>query len=175
MRLQYGFPNVPELKSLSVVVENTGDVVKTAISGRRSLWWRFIIKRYFAFHSKIGTIARQNGGNVYSMYLPPFPSSAHARMFEAFLSWMLFKRIVPMAVTIGVTTPCQCRCVHCSTLGRSRSRPTLSLDESRRTGQECVDLGITNITFTGGEPLLRDDLEQCIASGDLNQHPPVSN
>ncbi len=164
MRLEYTFPNVPQLKSLSVVVENKGDIVTASVSGTYSLWRRFIIKQYFDFHNKVGTLARRNGGNVYSMYLPPFPSLPHNRMFEAFLSSMLFKRIIPMAVTIGVTNTCQCNCHHCSTLGRAKSRPGLSLDEIHRTVQECIELGITNITFTGGEPLLRDDLEKCIAS-----------
>jgi len=166
MRLEYRFPNIPELKKLSIVVENKGDIVRTAISGTNSLWIRFLIKFYFGFHNKIGTLARLNGSNVYSMYLPPFPSLAHARMFEVFLSSVLFKRKIPMAVTIGVTTGCQYRCVHCSAKGRSKSRPDLSLDELRRTVQQCLDLGVTNITFTGGEPLLRDDLEQLSVSPD---------
>ncbi len=36
--------------------------------------------------------------------------------------------------------------------------------EIRRVVRECLDIGISNITFTGGEPLLRDDLEECVAS-----------
>ena len=169
MRLEYQFPNIPELKKLSIIVENKGDIIRTAISGTNSLWVRFLIKFYFGFHNKIGTLARLDGSNVYSMYLPPFPSLAHARMFEVFLSSVLFKRKIPMAVTIGVTTGCQYRCVHCSTKGRSKSRPDLSLKELRRTVQQCLDLGVTNITFTGGEPLLRDDLEQLISSVSPDQ------
>ena len=169
MRLEYQFPNIPELKKLSIIVENKGDIIRTAISGTNSLWVRFLIKFYFGFHNKIGTLARLDGSNVYSMYLPPFPSLAHARMFEVFLSSVLFKRKIPMAVTIGITTGCQYRCVHCSAKGRSKSRPDLSLKELRRTVQQCLDLGVTNITFTGGEPLLRDDLEQLISSVSPDQ------
>ena len=169
MRLEYRFPNIPELKKLSIMVENEGDIIRTAISGTNSLWVRFLIKFYFGFHNKIGTLARLNGSNVYSMYLPPFPSLAHARLFEVFLSSALFKRKIPMAVTIGVTTGCQCHCVHCSAKGRSKSRPDLSLEELRRTVQQCIDLGVANITFTGGEPLLRDDLEQLISSVSPDQ------
>lgn len=169
MRLEYRFPNIPELKKLSIIVENEGDIIRTAISGTNSLWVRFLIKFYFGFHNKIGTLARLNGSNVYSMYLPPFPSLAHARLFEVFLSSALFKRKIPMAVTIGVTTGCQCHCVHCSAKGRSKSRPDLSLEELRRTVQQCIDLGVANITFTGGEPLLRDDLEQIVSSVSPDQ------
>ncbi|MDD5591274.1 MAG: radical SAM protein [Dehalococcoidales bacterium] len=164
MRLCYTFPNVAELHKLSVVVKNTGDIVTASVSGTRSLWWRFIIGRYFAFHNRVGNLAFRSGGNVYSMYLPPFPSLPHNRMLEAFLSSIFFKRIIPMAVTIGVTNTCQCHCHHCSALDRSKSRPMMSRDEIQRVLGECIDLGVTNITFTGGEPLLRNDLEQCIAS-----------
>ena len=169
MRLEYRFPNIPELKKLSIMVENKGDIIRTAISGTNSLWVRFLIKFYFGFHNKIGTLACLNGSNVYSMYLPPFPSLAHARMFEVFLLSVLFKRKIPMAVTIGVTTGCQYHCIHCSAKGRSKSRPDLSFDVLRRTVQQCLDLGVANITFTGGEPLLRDDLEQLISSVSPDQ------
>ncbi|MDD4985733.1 MAG: radical SAM protein [Dehalococcoidales bacterium] len=164
MRLCYTFPNVAELHKLSIVVKNTGDIVTASVSGTHSLWWRLIISQYFAFHNRVGNLAFRSGVNVYSMYLPPFPSLPHNRMLEAFLSSTLFKRIIPMAVTIGVTNTCQCHCLHCSALDRSKSRPVMSRDEIQRVLEECIDLGVTNITFTGGEPLLRNDLEQCIAS-----------
>ena len=169
MRLEYRFPNIPELKKLSIIVENKGDIVRTAISGTNSLWVRFLIKFNFGFHNKIGPLTQLNGSNVYSMYYPPFTSLAHARQFEAFLSLALFKRKIPLAVTIGVTSGCQYSCVHCSAKGRSKSRPDLSLEELRRTVQQCIDLGVANITFTGGEPLLRDDLEQLISSVSPDQ------
>lgn len=169
MQLEYRFPHIPKLKNLSIIVENKGDMIKTVISGTNSLWIRFLIKLYFAFHNKIGTLGRLNGSNVYSMYLPPFPSLAHARMFEAFLFSAVFKRMIPMAVTIGITTECQYRCIHCSAKGRSKLRPILSFNELRNTVQQCLDLGVTNITFTGGEPLLRDDLEQLISLVPLDQ------
>lgn len=164
MHLEYRFPNIPELKKLSIKVENKGDIIKTAISGTNSLWVRFLIKFNFGFLNRIGTLTQLNGSNVYTMYYPPCPSLAHARLFETFLSSVLFKRKIPMAVTIGVTTGCQYRCVHCSAKGRSKSRPDLSLEELRHTVQQCIDLGVTNITFTGGEPLLRTDLEELISS-----------
>ena len=83
MRLCYTFPNVAELHKLSVVVRNTGDIVTATVSGTRSLWWRFIIGQYFTFHNRVGNLAFRNGGNVYSMYLPPFPSLPHNRVLEA--------------------------------------------------------------------------------------------
>jgi len=164
MKLEYRFKNVPALKNLGVLVENQGAKIKTRVSGTRNPWWWFVIKRYFAFYNALGTLGRHKDSNVYSLYVPPFPSSAHARMLEAFLAALFFKKRMPVAVTIGVTNACQYRCFHCSSAGRPKNRPILSFEELRRTIQECLDLGISNITFTGGEPLLREDLEHCIAS-----------
>jgi len=78
MRFEYRFPNIPEPKKLSIIVENKGDVVRTAISGTNSLWVRFLIKFNYGFHNKIGPLTQLNGSNVYSMYLPPFPNLAQA-------------------------------------------------------------------------------------------------
>ncbi len=163
MQMQYRFPRLPELASLKVVVDNTGGEIRTAISGTRSPWVWFIVKTYFLFYNRIGTLAPHKGGSVQTLYLPPIPSPAHERLFEAFLSSILLKRIIPLAATIGVTTGCQCACMHCSAKGRSPLRPGLSLDELKDAVDQCLELGLTNITFTGGEPLLKNDLEKLIS------------
>jgi MoaA/NifB/PqqE/SkfB family radical SAM enzyme len=38
----------------------------------------------------------------------------------------------------------------------------LSLSEVKRVVSECIALGVTNVTFTGGEPLLEPGLEECL-------------
>ncbi len=162
MKVEYGFPNIPELANVSVIVERRGEKTLTSILGPCSTLHRFIIKRYFAFHNKLGAIYQTDTGNVYSMYIPEFPSLAHNRMLEAFLISKVFKRPAPFAATIGVSAKCQFHCVHCSAAGRPANIPEMSTAEIKRVVGECIDMGITNITFTGGEPLLREDLETCI-------------
>ncbi|HSV31836.1 MAG TPA: radical SAM protein [Atribacteraceae bacterium] len=98
------------------------------------------------------------------MYLPPIPSAAHERMFETFLSTVVYKRRIPMAATLGITDQCQYRCVHCSAAGRRTDRPVMTTEEIQRVIAECLELGVTNITFTGGEPMLRKDLTRLVAS-----------
>ena len=46
----------------------------------------------------------------------------------------------------------------------SQIYPPLSLEEIKRVVEESLALGVNNITFTGGEPLLFPDLEQCISA-----------
>jgi MoaA/NifB/PqqE/SkfB family radical SAM enzyme len=81
------------------------------------------------------------------------------------LASALYKKIkIPQAVTIGVTTSCQCHCIHCSAKGRSKTVPVLSNKELKSVIRQSIDLGVPNITFTGGEPLLKANLEEIISS-----------
>ncbi len=163
MRYEYRFPELPELKDTSIWVENRGKRLRTKVEGKCPLWLRVIRRWYFDMFSFTKPIVQSPDGNFYSLYLPPIPSPAHARMFSSTISSIYFKRPLPLAVTIGVTTDCQYLCAHCSAAGRSESASILSLDELKRVVRECLDLGVSNITFTGGEPLLRSDLEECVA------------
>ncbi len=164
MELEYRFPNLPELKDLNILVNNDNGKIKAALRGRYSLRTWFFVKVYFTFHNKVGSLTNYQGSNVPSMYLPPIPSKPHARIFESYLASALFQKLIPQAVTIGVTTACQCHCFHCSAKGRSKTVPILTTDELKMVTRQCISLGVPNITFTGGEPLLRKDLEEVISS-----------
>ena len=160
----YRLRSIPELRNLEVEVEVRGDGLKSRLRGTASPLLRFLIKRFFSSHSSLGSLASVYGTNIYSLYFPPIPSPAHERLFESFISTHVFKRPRPMAATIGVTGQCQYRCEHCSAADRSSDRPEMTFNEVKRVIGECLDLGVSNITFTGGEPLLRSDLARLVAS-----------
>lgn len=162
--LVYSLKQIPELDNLRVKVEAHEGNLKCEINGKISPFLRFLISRFFSSHSSLGTLASVNGSNIYSLYFPPIPSPAHERLFESFLSTHVFKRPKPMAATIGVTNQCQYRCAHCSAADRSTKQPDMTTKEIKRVIEECLDLGVSNITFTGGEPLLHHDLTLLIAS-----------
>ncbi len=165
MRLTYTFPNVPRLKGLSVEVENRGDRLRSRVSGPGSLTYGLLLKLYFAYWRgrQAGPIVVREEGNVYSLYIPPIPSPGNNRNLETMLRSWLCREPRPLAVTIGVTTRCQLGCLHCSAAGVDPAKPVLTREEMRRVVDESLDLGVVNITFTGGEPLLRDDLEELVA------------
>jgi len=152
LKYEYRFPGIPELEDVSVYVENKGKQLKTEIKGKfpRRLW--LLTKYYFKVFSLIRPLVKSPEGNLYSLYLPPIPRSAHARLFSSTISSVHYRRALPLAVTIGVENACQYQCVHCSASRRSESKPMLSLEEICRVVRECLDMGISNITFTGGEP-----------------------
>ena len=163
MKTTYQFLGIPEIQQLTFQVEKDGKQLRVRINERCSpkLW--FWIKWYFAAFSWIRPLEQMPQANLYTLYIPPIPSQAHARMFSSTTSSYIYKRPLPIAVTIGVSADCQLHCMHCSAAGRSTSRPTLSFQELKQTINECLELGVANITFTGGEPLLRKDLEEYIA------------
>ena len=70
----------------------------------------------------------------------------------------------PISVMIGLTYRCQCDCVHCGmNLYRVDPEEELSTDEVKSVIHQARELGSVEITFFGGEPLLREDLEELVA------------
>ncbi len=165
MRLDYTFPNIPRLKNLSVEVENIEGKLRTKVRGPGAFLYGPLLKLYFAhYNSKyIKPILKREEGNIYSLYMPPIPSQAHVRHIETLLRNWFFKETRPLAVTLAVTSRCQLACVHCSAASAGHVGPDLTGAEIEKVISESVELGVTNITFTGGEPLLRQDLEELVA------------
>jgi MoaA/NifB/PqqE/SkfB family radical SAM enzyme len=164
MRVRYEFPNVKLLRKLILEVENRDSRLFTHTSGRLSFVFKRIFRLLFDVYNQIGPVGTSDGANVYSLYIPPVPSPMHSREVRNLMNRWLHGVRRPMAVTIGVTEKCQCSCEHCSAVGGSRQAPVLTLDEIRRVVRESVDYSATDVTFTGGEPLLRGDLEEMVAS-----------
>jgi len=80
---------------------------------------------------------------------------------------------------ISVTDRCNFRCVYCmpsEVFGRDYRflprRELLTFEEIERAARVFVDLGVRKLRLTGGEPLLRRDLEELVARlaaiGDLD-------
>jgi len=70
----------------------------------------------------------------------------------------------PISVMIGVTYRCQCGCVHCGMESyRVSPEDELSTEEVKGVIRQARDLGAVEITFFGGEPLLREDLDGVVA------------
>lgn len=105
------------------------------------------------------------GRTVINSHFPPWPS----RAFDAFLA-QFFDLGKPgpsrklYSVTLAVTNRCGYRCWHCYNAGRSQK--DLPLASLRRLAAELQEFGTVRVTLTGGEPLLRDDLEEIVGAFD---------
>ena len=165
MRINYTFPRIPQMKDFSIEVENVDDKLITKARGSRSFIFGPLLKLYFAYHGSKRTkpIMIRDEGNIYSLYLPPIPSRAHVRYMETLIRNWIFKETRPLAVTLAVTSKCQLGCGHCSAATAGSTGPDLSYAEIEKVVKESVELGVSNITLTGGEPLLRKDIEELVA------------
>jgi MoaA/NifB/PqqE/SkfB family radical SAM enzyme len=171
--LTYTFRTTHELDGLRAVVVARDGKLRVRTAPGAPLQQRFLVRMFFEFLGGIPPLAEIDGALQHSLYVPPAPSPANERLVEAFLRRTVLDRPTPMAVTIAVTDGCQMHCGHCSAAMGERGagpaagdRRPLALHELRRVVDESLGLGVGNMTFTGGEPLLRRDLEELVAAVD---------
>ncbi len=165
MRINYTFPNIPQMKDFSFEVENVDGKLITKFHGSKAFIFGPLLKMYFAYYGskRLRPVMKREDGNIYSLYLPPIPSQAHVHHMETLIRNWLFKEARPLAVTVAVTSRCQLECVHCSAASPHKAGPDMSRAEIEKVINESVNLGVSNITFTGGEPLMRPDIEELVA------------
>lgn len=91
-------------------------------------------------------------------FFPPHPSPA----FDRFCGHVAARRRVPYSVYLAVTPRCPYRCGHCSYAGREGAEP--ATDALLDRVAQVKALGACTLGLTGGEPLLRGDLERLVAA-----------
>jgi MoaA/NifB/PqqE/SkfB family radical SAM enzyme len=102
-------------------------------------------------------LSRHNGRWVLNSFVPPFPGPAYDRLFENMLSG---RRLSPVSAFIAVTAECPYNCWHCSL--KQRKTGNLSTRQWLDVIGQLHNLGASIISFTGGEPLVRDDLPDLV-------------
>ena len=102
-------------------------------------------------------VVRFRDHHVVNTQFPPFPSPAFDNLVDGFLHFGDAERRRLYSVTLAVTNRCEFNCWHCYNAGRSLV--DLPLATLHRLADELQSLGAVMITLTGGEPLLRADLE----------------
>ncbi len=151
----YGF------KRLMTVLKMAGNKELKGLSIRQRLALNYVSKE-----SKLTRV----GDKIYSnTFTPYFPSPAYDRFLKGVRS-VSRGTPAPVVVNFAVTARCPCRCWHCSFADRSR-RDALTLERLRKAIAEVQDLGASVIGITGGEPLLRNDLEDILAGVDNRSMP----
>lgn len=119
---------------------------------------------WFIFRSNKETKLTKVGSRyVINTFLPYFPSLAFERYQQKRI--LDFNRILkPYQVDIALTHKCRFNCSHCSRIYKTGEE--LSTKRFIELVKELQDFGVSLISFTGGEPLLRPDLEEIIKSVD---------
>jgi len=104
-----------------------------------------------------------DGRTVVNSFLPPLGTPAFDSLGKG-LNALLEQRVIPVSAYVSVTDRCNYHCWHCSR--EHRCCDDMSREELLRVVGELQELGVGIVGFTGGEPLLRDDLEDAIAAVD---------
>jgi len=107
---------------------------------------------------------RFGGQFVVNTHFPPYPSPAFDGLVNGFAAFGDAGRRQLYSVTLAVTNRCTYHCWHCYNAGRSQV--DLPLATLRNLAAELQNLGAVMVTLTGGEPLLRNDLEEIAALFD---------
>jgi MoaA/NifB/PqqE/SkfB family radical SAM enzyme len=106
----------------------------------------------------------EHDGKVYiNTHFPPFPSKA----FDEFLEAVVQRKRVPHSAYFAVTDKCPFKCKHCS-YGMHK-RGTMSTEQAKGVIEQLRSVGTVTLGFTGGEPLLREDIVELVkAATDID-------
>ena len=105
-----------------------------------------------------------NDRSVLNTHFPPYPSRAFDNLVEQFsmIGEVGERRLY--SVTLAVTNRCMYNCWHCYNAGRSQHDVPLTI--FKEVINELRELSAVRVTLSGGEPLLRNDLEDIARSFD---------
>ncbi|MCC7262591.1 MAG: radical SAM protein [Candidatus Latescibacteria bacterium] len=101
---------------------------------------------------------------VLNTHFPPYPSPAFDQLAANFAHLGDAGQRRLHSVTLAVTNRCDYRCWHCYNAGRSQQ--DLPLAALRQVAGQLQELGAVMVALSGGEPLLREDLEEIAAAFD---------
>ena len=140
-------------KEIRSILENTADHVKQIVpvlSRKRiqnDIRTIYETIRQIAFREEVTTAVHYMSLGEYAPYM-----SAPHRM-----------DLMVSAMTKNGKWHCNQKCVHCYAAGQQLSEETeLSTQEWKEILTKCRAAGIAQVTFTGGEPTMRDDLIELI-------------
>lgn len=110
---------------------------------------------------------------VINSFLPPILSEAFftfvhslSKDNDIFSSFAKGSSSAPISTYLKLTNECNCNCFHCSAGYQNKNKKKLSTGDWKKIISDLQALGTSYIGFTGGEPLLHEDLEEIIASVD---------
>ncbi|HJH30005.1 MAG TPA: radical SAM protein [Methanosarcinaceae archaeon] len=102
---------------------------------------------------------------IASTWLPPIPGKVFNRLLYAETQIALGKYI-PETASFEITRECKCNCEHCVVSG---GEGDMDIDSIKRAIDEALDMGAFIVTFTEGDPLLREEIFELIEYVDKDR------
>jgi len=106
-------------------------------------------------------LTKISGKYVINTFMPPFPSIAFDQLIKSNVA-VYNGKALPYSTYVSLTNKCRFNCWHCSKAYRQGEE--LRKEAWIQIMKKLQDIGVSVIGFTGGEPLLREDLEDIIKS-----------
>ncbi len=162
------------------------DIIKTALRAENRRFFRTVHRKFredanysllnlfrtFCHFGKDNKITVFNNRLVMGFVIPPIPSKPFMTYLNAtrndgglFTQNALLQKTAPLTFSLGVTSRCGYNYLYCSAKGRQGGEE-LTTGEWVSVIRTLQDMGTAVLSFTGGEPLLREDLEELIGSVD---------
>ncbi len=152
------------INKLSILLKGYGIFLK---EGLRSLCQGGIagFKKYFWIIKKTienERVVEYENKAVIFFFIPPIPSRPFNRLLKNFVDSLVLKKkkIHLINVLISVTQRCPYNCWYCS--NDYATTRELSFGEIENIVAILREWGVVGIGLTGGEPLLRDDIDELI-------------
>jgi len=98
-----------------------------------------------------------NGRLYVNTFFPPYPSKA----FDRFLDIAIERKRLPYSIYFAVTDKCPFNCSHCSY--GLHQKGSLDTTQALNVIEQIKSLAAVTLGFTGGEPLLRDDIVDLVS------------
>ena len=102
---------------------------------------------------------------IASTWLPPIPGKVFNRLIRAEVNCAMGK-YVPETVSIEITRECKCNCEHCTV---SEGEGEMTTGQIKAMIDQALDMGAFIITFTEGDPMLRDDIFELVEYVDKDK------
>lgn len=155
-----------EILGIEASLDEAG-LVRGKVTGALGPQLQGYLDFYLAQLNNNPVLAVRNGGNVYSLFQPAIPSKAAVLDLTRKLMRKLLGRTIPSTCTLSTINTCQADCIHCSARqSMQQTKEQLSTEEFKAAVDQALELGVVNVTLSGGEPLLRKDLFEIISHVD---------
>lgn len=117
-------------------------------------------------------IVKHNDKYILTSFMPPIPSKAFLTNVLAvknkntpFKDKIYSNRTAPVSFYLALTSKCNQRCIYCSQKG-VEGKKELTTDDWIKIIKTLQNMNTSIIGFTGGEPMMRDDICEIISAVD---------
>lgn len=153
--------NVNEYDGKEVSDEDLNIIVKNTIKNVKKLY-KFVTEKHLS--KDLWTIIDTLSKIAYREELPVEIGYMTIDEYAPYMDAPHRMDLMVSAMTKNGQWHCNQKCVHCYAAGQTCSdEPELSTEQWKNIIDECRTVGIAQLTFTGGEPTMRNDLIELIS------------